>query len=73
MEYNIKIELDKNPYYRSYLRSNSYWYKILTRNPSAIEDLKKKAKEQYKLRTSDKINDVIEKIDMISKLINVLR
>ena len=30
-------------------------------------------KEKYKLRTTDKINNLIDKIDMVSKLINVLR
>ena len=29
-------------------------------------------KEKYKLRTTDKINNVIDKIDMVSKLINVI-
>ena len=73
MNYNIKLELDKNPYCRIYLRSNSYWYKILTRNPEKFEDLKKEAKEKYKLRNTDKINNVIDKINMISKFIDVLR
>ena len=29
-------------------------------------------KEKYKLTTTDKVNDVIDKIDMISKFMNVL-
>lgn len=73
MDMKIKILLDSNPDYKRYLRSNSYWYKILNRNPNMIDNFVKEVKEKYKLRTTDKINDIIEKIDMISKFINVLR
>ena len=36
---------------------------------SFIEEVK----EKYKLRPTDKINNMVDKIDMISKFINVLR
>ena len=73
MRTNIKILLDSNPIYKEYLRTNSYWYKILNRNPLSIEDFIKEVKEKYKLRMSDKIDDFIDKIDMINRFINVLR
>ena len=43
------------------------------RNPEMIDTFISEVKEKYKLRTSDKINDLIDKIDMVSKFINVLR
>ncbi len=73
MDTKIKIFLDSNPDYKNYLRSNSYWYKILNRNPDMIGSFIEEVKEKYKLRTSDKINNVVEKIDMLSKFLNVLR
>lgn len=73
MDTRIKIMIDSNPDYKRYLRSNSYWYKILNRNPDMIDEFISEVKEKYKLRTSDKINNVIDKIDMISKFIDVLR
>lgn len=73
MDTRIKIMIDSNPDYKRYLRSNSYWYKILNRNPNMIDEFISEVKEKYKLRTSDKINNVIDKIDMISKFIDVLR
>lgn len=73
MDTRIKIMIDSNPDYKRYLRSNSYWYKILNRNPDMIDAFISEVKEKYKLRTSDKINNVIDKIDMISKFIDVLR
>lgn len=38
-----------------------------------IDILVEEVKDKYKLRTTDKINNIIDKIDMVSKFINVLR
>lgn len=73
MDFKIKLALDSNPDYRKYLRSNSYWYKTLNRNPEMLNEFISEVKEKYKLRTTDKINNIIDKIDMVSKFINVLR
>ena len=73
METKIKLIIDSNKNYKDYLRSNSYWYKILNRNPEMINDFIKEVKEKYKLRPTDKINDFVDKLDMINKFIDVLR
>lgn len=73
METRIKILLDSNPLYKNYIRNNSYWYKILNRDPNMFNSFIEEVKEKYKLRPTDKINNMVDKIDMISKFINVLR
>ncbi len=73
MDIKVKLILDSNPDYKRYLRSNSYWYKTLMRNPEMMDVFVSEVKEKYKLRTTDKINNFIDKIDMVSKFINVLR
>ena len=73
MDTKIKIMINSNPDYKRYLRTNSYWYKTLNRNPLMIDNFIREVKEKYKLRTTDKINDIMDKVDMISKFINVLR
>ena len=73
METRVKVILDSNDIYKTYLRSNSYWYKTLNRNPEAIDVFINEVKEKYKLTTQDKINKIVDKIDMINKFINVLR
>lgn len=73
MDTRIKILLDSNPDYKKYIRSNSYWYKTLNRNPEMVDVFINEVKEKYKLRTTDKLNNIIDKIDMVSKFINVLR
>ena len=73
MHVKVKILLDNNYTYKMHLRYNSYWYKILNRNPDMINEFIKEVKETYKLRTTDKLNDVMDKINMVSKFIDVLR
>lgn len=73
METRIKLILDSNPLYKRYIRENSYWYKTLNRNPQMINGFINDVKEKYKLTTKDKIENVIDKIEMINKFINVLR
>lgn len=73
MDTKIKLIIDSNSNYKRYLRSNSYWYKTLNRSPDMINVFINEVKEKYKLRTTDKINDFIDKIDMLSKFIDVLR
>ena len=73
MDMRVKILLDSNPLYKEYIRYNSYWYKILNRNPELINNFIKEVKEKNKLTTTDKINSTIEKIDMLSKFMNILR
>lgn len=73
MDTKIKILLDSNPNYKKYLRSNSYWYKTLNRDPQMIDVFINEVREKYRLRTSDRINDFIDKMNMLSKFINVLR
>lgn len=73
METRVRILLDSNKIYKTYLRSNSYWYKTLNRNPEMIDVFINEVKEKYKLTTQDKINNIVDKIDMINKFISVLR
>ena len=73
MEPSIKILIDSNPNYKIYLRNNSYWYKILNRNPEMINNFIEEVKDKYKLRFTDKVNNLIDKIDMVEKFMQVLR
>ena len=45
MDTKIKIMIDSNPDYKRYLRTNSYWYKTLNRNPLMIDNFIREVKE----------------------------
>ena len=57
--------------YLKYLRQNSNYYKLLNRDPDNYELFVKKMKEKYKLRTIDKVDNFIDNVDLISKIIDV--
>ena len=55
------------------LKHNSYYIKQLNRNPKFYNTFIKDMKEKYKLRTTDKINEVIDNIDLISSVLDALK
>ena len=70
---DIQFKLKSNPNYIKYLRENSYWYKILTREPSMYKEFVNEVKKNYKLRPIDKIEDAISTIEMLSMLMKTMK
>ena len=64
-------KLTKEYKYKIFLRENSNYYKEFNRDSNYYDTFKKIMKEKYKLRTIDKIDNVIDSIDLISKIFNV--
>lgn len=70
---DIQFRIKNNPYYQRYIRENSYWYKILNRNPEAFKKFEEEAKEKYQLRPIDRLNRAIETIELMSSIFSVLK
>lgn len=73
MNLETQFKIKKDPMLQKYIRENSYWYKNLNRNPNLIEYMIQEMKEKYKLTTTDKINELSEKLDLIRTFMNVLK
>ena len=58
---------------KEYLKLNSNWYKDLNRSATNYKNFEQTMKDIYKLRTTDKINDALENIDLISSVLNVIK
>ena len=54
-----------------YLRENSNWYKKLNRDPNSYNEFVKEMKVKYKLRTIDKIDNFVDTVDLVTKIINI--
>ena len=67
------MQLKKNPKMYNILKNNSYWIKQLNRNPENYKRFESEMKERYKLRATDKINEVIDNIDLISAVLETLK
>ena len=67
------VRIKNDAMIQKYIRENSYWYKILNRNPSMLNELIDEMKKEYKLTTADKINEISDKLDLIKAFMNALK
>lgn len=72
MNIATQVKIRNNPYLYRYLRENSSWYKVLNRHPEAISQLEEEMKSVYKLNTSDKIDQLGRRIEMIRTFMDIL-
>ena len=74
MESKVKSEilnkLKDNKQYHRYLRENSNYYKYLNRNPSNYDSFIKDMKVKYKLRVIDKVDNFVDSVDLITKILD---
>ncbi|HPF83583.1 MAG TPA: YlbE-like family protein [Bacilli bacterium] len=73
MTISVQLELKNNPFYVEYIRNNSYWYKILTRNPNSILDLKKEIKDFQHKQKINKFTSTLEYIEMLQAVMSSLK
>ena len=73
MELNLQMKLKQNPKFYGYLKENSYYFKYLNRNSDNYSKFESDMKKLYKVRTTDKIQDVIDNIDIFSSIIGALK
>ncbi len=73
MTLDTQFKLKSNPLFIRYLHENSYWYKILNRNPDKINDFIEEVRINYRLRPSDKIDKALSTFSMISNIISSLK
>lgn len=73
MKISVQFELKNNPIYAEYVRSNSYWYKILTRDSNKINELKKEIKDYQKRQKLSKFTSTLEYIEMLQNVMSSLK
>jgi len=73
MTLDVQFKLKSNPLFIKYLHENSYWYKILNRDPYMFNDFVEEVKKNYKLRTSDKISEALNTFEMLSNIFTALK
>lgn len=68
-QYKIKSDLRL----QRFIRENSYWYKYLNRDPYLFKDFYNDMLDKYKLTRKDKLNKVLDNINMIQSFLDVLK
>lgn len=71
MRFDVQMKLKSNPMYLKFIRENSHWYKILNRNPERFEEMVEEMKIKYRLRPTDRINSILDSVDLITKIFKV--
>lgn len=72
MELNVLYKIKSEKKYYDYLRSHSYWYKYLNRNPDNFKKFINSYKKFNRETTTNKVNDTINNIDMVANILSVL-
>ena len=70
MKSEVLNKLNEDKRFLKYLRENSNYYKLLNRNPKNYDKFIKDMKIKYKLRTIDKVDNFVDSVDLITKIIN---
>ena len=65
MTLDVIFKINKDDNLHRYLRENSYWYKLLNRDPKLINKMESDMKKAYKLTLEDKVSDLTSKINLI--------
>lgn len=69
----VQFELKKNTEFLTYIHYNSYWYKILNREPSKIEILKKEIKQFQKQQRLEKISSALQYVELMQSIAKSLK
>lgn len=73
MTLELQFKLKSNPLFIKYLHENSYWYKILNRDPNMFNTFVEEVKKAYKLRPTDRINEAINTFEMLTTIFSTLK
>ena len=73
MQVETLLKVKSNPNLYRYLRENSYWYKYLNRSPLSLKEMEEEMKEKYRLRPTDRLENVSNTIKMIESFLEIMR
>lgn len=73
MKLETIFKINSDPNLKRYLHENSYWYKILNRNPELIKEMTEEMKKSYKLTFGDKIDDLNSKMNLVKAFMDTMK
>ena len=73
MNLNLQYKIKEDPRQQQFLRENSYWYKYLNRSEKYYKDFLDDMKDKYKLKPTDKLNKIMNDIEMFRTFLDVLK
>lgn len=71
MNREVYNKLNSDQKYLKFLRENSNYYKELNRGTITYEEFVSIMKKKYKLRAIDKFDNVVDTVDIVTKIISI--
>jgi site-specific recombinase len=68
----LQSQIQSNLKMYEYLKQNSYYFKLLDQGRINYATFVRDMKEKYKERITDKIDDAMDKINLVSSVLDVL-
>ena len=72
MELDVIYKIKNNKKHYDFLRTHSYWYKYLNRDSNNYKEFISEYKKYNRETTTNKVNDTINNIDMVTNILKVL-
>lgn len=73
MHLDLQYRLNQDENAHTFLRENSYWYKYLNRSSIYYKDFINDMKDKYKLKPADRINQMMDNINLVKSFLDVLK
>lgn len=73
MEKFLQMSFRENPKMFELLKQNSYYFKGLNRGVVDYKKFVSDMKAKYKERTSDKLESIMDNMELVSSVLNVLK
>lgn len=73
MKLELQYQINEDKRQKAFLRENSYWYKYLNRNSIYYKDFISDMKDKYKLKPTDRINKMMDNLEMVKTFLDVLK
>ena len=73
MQLVTQMAFKNNPKDHEHLKGNSYFIKDFNRGTLDFKKFQETMKIMYKERVTDKINNVVENIDLLNSVLNILK
>ena len=73
MNLNLQYKIKQDPRQLQFLRENSHWYKYLNRGELYYQAFINDMKDKYKLKPTDRLNKMMDDINMVRTFLEVLK
>ena len=73
MQLDLQYRIKQDEKQIMFLRENSYWYKYLNRNNKYYKEFIDDMKDKYKLKPTDKINKMMDNINIVRTFLDILK